>query len=157
MEPCKFSQHPHFTDGKTEAQQREWTCPSPLFSQAVTDSGPDRSPDRQPSPLSSPPGLMFQTAQPWRLRGEGLAAGKGETQVQITSISQVAKKRVETILPSGPQVAPLQEVTENGRRLTLFRKTSTSYRERVKLKDRGVPIPTSSCSSPHNPFSLPPK
>lgn len=66
---------------------------------------------------------MFQTAQTWRLQGEGLAAGRGQGQVQITSISQVAKKEVETILPSRPQVAWcelvawLQVATENAGRL----------------------------------------
>lgn len=143
-------QHPHFTDGETEAQRWEWACPSPLFSQAVTDSGPDRSPDRQPSPLSSPPRLMFQTAQPWRLQGEGLAAGSGESQIQITAISQAAKKKVETILPCHPQVARLQKATENAGRLTSLRKTSTSNREgKAKISDG--PILTSSCSSPQ-PF-----
>lgn len=56
--------------------------------------------------------LIFQTAQTWRLHGQGLAAGRGESQAQIISISQVAKKEVETIL-SHPQVAQLQEATEN--------------------------------------------
>lgn len=42
---------------------------------------------------------------------------RGEGQVQITSISPVAKKEVETILPSCPQGAQLQEATENAGRL----------------------------------------
>lgn len=114
MEPIEIKgvchHHLHFTDGATKAQQREWPCPSPLFSQAGTVPGPDRSPDRQPSSLCSPPRLMFQTVQTWRLHGEGLAARRGEGQVQITSVSQVAKKEVETILPSHPQVAQLQQM-----------------------------------------------
>lgn len=143
----------HFTDGAAEARQREWTCPSPLFSQAMTSPGPDKSPDRQPSPLSSPPRLMFQTAETWRLREEDLAARRGESQVQITSTSQVAKKEVETIFPSHSQVALLQEATEKSGRLTSLRKTSTSYRDGGTLKDSGGSILASSYSPPQNPFS----
>lgn len=148
-------QHPHFTDGETEAQRWEWACPSPLFSQAVTDSGPDRSPDRQPSPLSSPPRLMFQTAQPWRLQGEGLAAGSGESQIQITAISQAAKKKVETILPCRPQVAQLQKATENAGKLTSLKKPPPAT-EREKLKSAMGPSSLHHAHH-HNPFSHTPK
>lgn len=107
----------------------------------MTDPGPDKSPESQLSPLSSPPGLMFQTAQTWRLLGEGLAARREESQVQITSVSQVAKKEVKTILLSHSQAVLLQEATENARRLISLGKISIGNREGRKPKDLWWALP----------------
>lgn len=107
--------HPHFTDGEGEVQTRGWTCLSPLLSRAVTEPGPDRFPDRHPCSLSPPlhPTSCFKQLS----LGAYMAAGRGESQVQITSVSQGAKKEVATLLPSCPQVAQLQKATEYAGRL----------------------------------------
>lgn len=94
-----YHHHPPFTGGESRDQQREWPRRSPPFSWAVTEPGPDRTPDRQPCSHPLHPASCFRQLS----RGAYMAAGRGESHVQITSISQGAKKEVETVLPSRPQ------------------------------------------------------
>lgn len=93
-----YHRHPAFTDGESRGQQREWPTLRPLPC-AVTEPGPDKTPDRQPVLTPLHPASCFRQLS----LGAYMAAGRGESQVQITSISQGAKKEVETALPSRPQ------------------------------------------------------
>ena len=111
-----YHHHPPFIDGESRDQQREWPRLSPLFSCAVTEPGPDRTPDRQPCSHPLHPASCFRQLS----RGAYMAAGRRESHVQITSISQKAKKEVETVFlpPTGYLwVAQLQEATEHAGKL----------------------------------------
>ena len=128
-----YHHHPPFTDGESRDQQRERPRLSPLFYCAVTEPGPDRTPDRQPCSHPLHPASCFRQLS----RGTYMAAGRGESHVQITSISQRAKKEVETAflpahrLPVGSPAPGSHWICREA--WTTLRKTSASYREGGKL------------------------